>query len=109
MQFSGACFSDFIQEYHHEAFANSANLLGKHFLQDGDTQRNSMTSKRALDDVSARLFSIPPSRRPDINPTESFFVFVQSKLHREMVRTMVGITVTTTENCDTTYIYNMTM
>ena len=41
-----------------------------------------MAIKRALDDVSARFFLIPPSS-PDINPIGNFFNLVQSKLHRE--------------------------
>ena len=41
-----------------------------------------MAVKRALDDVSARLFSIPP-RSPDLNSIRNFFKLVQSKLHKE--------------------------
>ena len=81
-QFIGAYFADFIRELFHEAFANSANLHGKLFMQDGDPWQNSMAAKKTLDDVSARLFSIPP-RSPDVNPNKNFFYLVQSKFHGE--------------------------
>lgn len=69
-QFTGVYFADFIWEYFHPAFVNSANSHLKIFLQDGDPQQKSMTANRALD-VSARLFSISP-RSPDINPIKNF-------------------------------------
>ena len=58
-RFTGAYFADVIREQFHQAFVKSANPHGKLFLQDGDPRQNSMTAKRALDGVSARLFSIP--------------------------------------------------
>ena len=79
---TGAYFADFIRQHFHESFVNSAKLHGKPFLQNGNPRQNSMVAKRALDDVSARLFSIPP-RSPDINPVENFFNLMQSKLHGE--------------------------
>ena len=75
-RFTGAYFADFIQVHFHEAFANSADPHGKLFLQDGDPQQNSMAAKRALDDVTARLFSVH-LRSLDFNPIENFFNLVQ--------------------------------
>ncbi|CAB3978781.1 Hypothetical predicted protein [Paramuricea clavata] len=59
-------------------------LIYKLFLQDGDPRQNSVAAKRALDDVNAKLFSIPP-RSPDINPIENLFHLIQSKLDRDVL------------------------
>ena len=64
------------------AFAESANPRGKLFLQDGDSRQNSAAAKRALDDVDAKLLSIPPIS-PHINPIENLFHLIQSKLGRD--------------------------
>ena len=58
-RFTCTYFADAIWEHFHEAFVNSANPHGKLFQHDGDPRQNSMATKRALDDVSARSFSIP--------------------------------------------------
>jgi hypothetical protein len=52
------------------------------FLRDGDPRQNSVAAKRALDDVNAKLFSIPP-RSPDINPIENLLHLIQFKLDRD--------------------------
>ena len=81
-RFTGKCYAEFVRKHFPRAFAESANPRGKLFLQDGDPRQNSAAAKRALDDVDAKLFSIPP-RSPDINPIENLFHLIQSKLDRD--------------------------
>ena len=81
-RFTGKYFADFVREHFARAFANSANPLGKLFLQDGDPRQNSVAAKRAPDDVNGILFSIQP-RSHDINPIENLFHLIQSKLDRD--------------------------
>ena len=83
-RFTGEYFANFIRDYFNEAFANSANANanGKLFLQDGDPRQNSALAKKAMDDINARMFAIPP-RSPDINPIENFFHLLQLKLNRD--------------------------
>ena len=81
-RFTGKYYAEFVRKHFPRAFTNSANPRGKLFLQDGDPRQNSVAAKRALDDVNAKLFSIPP-RSPDINPIENLFHLIQSKLDRD--------------------------
>ncbi len=81
-RFTGTYYAEFVRKYFPRAFTNSANPRGKLFLQDGDPRQNSVAAKWALDDVNAKLFSIPP-RSPDINPIENLFHLIQSKLDRD--------------------------
>ena len=83
-RFTGEYFASFIRKHFEEAFSNSANPRGKLFLQDGDPRQNSKAAKEAIDDVGARLFSIPP-RSPDINPIENVFSIVSRKLDRDAI------------------------
>ena len=62
---TGKCFAEFVRKHFPRTFAKSANPRGKLFLQDGDHRQNSAAAKRALNDVDAKLLSIPP-RSPDI-------------------------------------------
>ena len=79
---TGQYFADFIREHFDSTFLNSPNPRGKLFLQDGDPRQNSALAKRAMSDVGARLFAIPP-RSPDINPIENFFHLIQKKLAKD--------------------------
>ena len=76
---NGESFANFIREHFPRLFSASSNPKGKIFLQDGDPSQNSKKAKDAMDDVTARKFSIPP-RSPDINPIENIFHLVKRKL-----------------------------
>ena len=54
------------------------------FLLDGDPTQNSRKAKKAFDDVSCRIFSIP-ARFPDINPIENMFHNLRKKLREDAI------------------------
>ena len=57
---TGDYFANFIKKHFDEAFAISAYPEGKLFLQDGDPRQNSTPAQKAMSDIGARLFAIPP-------------------------------------------------
>ena len=48
----------------------------------GYTSQNSRRANQALDQIGAKVFSIPP-RSPDLNPIENLFNIVRMKLIKE--------------------------
>ena len=76
VRFTGVYFAEFIREYFEEAFKISTDPRRKLFLQDGDPRQNSAIAMKAVYDIGARMFAIPP-RSPDINPIENFFHLLQ--------------------------------
>ena len=69
---NGPKFANMVREDFSSAFEQSANAVTKRFFQDGDPSQNSAVARRALDEIGAMIFAIPP-RSPDLNPIENFF------------------------------------
>ena len=57
----------------HEAFDKSIDSFDRRVLMDGCRRQNSKEALKALEDVSALVFKIPP-RSPDFNPIETFLL-----------------------------------
>ena len=58
--------------------------MTKRFLQDGDPSQNSAVARRALDEIGAMIFAIPP-RSPDLNPVEHFFHLTNMELKKDTI------------------------
>ena len=65
-------------------FEKSANAVIKRFLQDGDPSQNSAVARRALDEIEAMIFAVPP-RSPDLNSIENFFHLTDVKLKNDTI------------------------
>lgn len=61
-----------------QVFARSSDLIGKEFLQHGDSCQNSKVAKSAMEDVGVTLFTIPAGSR-NLNPIENFFAAVHRR------------------------------
>ena len=81
-RFTGAYIAEFIREHFEEAFKIRTNSRGKLFLQDNDPRQNLPIAMKAVYDIRARMFAIPP-RNPDINPIENFFHLLQIALIKQ--------------------------
>ena len=51
---------------------------------DGCPRQNSKKALKALEDVGALVFKIPP-RSPDLNPIENFFALVTKTLRKQVI------------------------
>lgn len=80
---NGESFATFIRSHFTHVFVRSAKD-GRQWLQDGDPSQNSAKARRALEDVAATLFPIPP-RSPELNPIENVFSFVKKELKSQAV------------------------
>ena len=81
-RFTGTYFAEFIREHFGETLKISTSPRGKHFLQDGDPRQNSTIAMKAVYDIGARVFPIPP-RSPDINPIENYFHLLPKGLTKQ--------------------------
>lgn len=81
---TGKLFAKFIHQNFDRMFADSADPIGKQFLQDGCPSQNSKAAKDAMDVVGATLFPIP-ARSPDLNPIENLFAAVNRQLDTDAV------------------------
>lgn len=79
---NGEFFASYIRKNFPKHFKASANPRAMRFLQDGDPSQNSGVAKKALSDIGALLFKIPP-RSPDLNPIENIFGVVSANLERD--------------------------
>ena len=84
VRLTGKSFADFVVKYFPPCFSNSANPVGKLFLQDGDPRQNSRVAMNALGEVGGRKFAIP-ARSPDLNPIENIFHIAKEKLKSEAI------------------------
>ena len=66
------------------AFEQSANAVTKRFFQDGDPRQNSAVARRALNEIGAIIFEIPP-RNPDLNPIENFIHLINMELKKDTI------------------------
>ena len=67
-----------------EAFDKSIDSFGRRVLMDGCPRQNSKKVLKALEDVGALVFKIPP-RSPDLNPIENFFALVTKTLRKQVI------------------------
>ena len=79
---TGQKFADYVREQLPLIFSKSANVVGKHFLQDSDPVQNNAAAKRAFRQVDAMMFSIP-ARSPDLNPIENLFYLMSRQLEKD--------------------------
>ena len=86
--FTGSYFASFIKRHFPDTFLISANPETKLFVQDGDPRQNSAPARKAMTDIGAHCFSIPP-RSPDINPIENFFHLIQKQLNRDAIQNKI--------------------
>lgn len=82
---SGEKFANIITENFPSIFEKTQQGESKLFLQDGCPVQNSAAARRAMEQVDARIFSIPP-RSPDLNPIENFFHLVSQQLHEDALK-----------------------
>ena len=68
-----------------EAFDKSIDSFGQRVLIDGCSRQNSKKALKALEDVGALVFEIPP-RSPDLNPIENFFVLVTKTFCKQVIK-----------------------
>ena len=88
-QITGTKFSDIVRDHFPSAFQRSPNPRGKRFLMDGCPRQNSKLSKKAIDAVGGKIFSIPP-RSPDLNPIENFFHLAGNRLRAEAIEKKIS-------------------
>ena len=67
-----------------EAFDKSIDSFGRRILMDGWPRQNSKKTLKALEDIGALVFKIPP-RSPDLNPIENFFALVTKTLRKQVI------------------------
>ena len=79
---SGTYYAELVLEAFPTALERTMNARGKRVLLDGDPSQNSRRAKQALDQIGAKVFSIPP-RSPDLNPIENLFNIIRMKLRKE--------------------------
>ena len=79
---TGENFAEYVRAHFPRIFEKSANPTAKRFVQDGDPCQNSAVASRALKQVGACKFSIPP-RSPDLNPIENLFHLVSKQLEKD--------------------------
>lgn len=77
----GDYFASFIRNNFEDMF-DDAGKDSCTWIQDGDPSQNSKAAQRAMEDVNAKLLSIPP-RSPDINPIENIFHLTHRKLSQD--------------------------
>jgi len=75
---NGESFARYVRDRFPSLFQLSGNNSSR-FLQDGDPSQNSAVAVRALEEIGALRFKIPP-RSPDCNPIENVFSIVVRKL-----------------------------
>ena len=68
-----------------EAFDKSTDSFGQRVLIDACSRQNSKKALKALEDVGALVFKIPP-RSPDLNPIENFFVLVTKTFRKQVIK-----------------------
>ena len=71
-----------------EAFDKSIDSFGRKVLIDGCPRQNSKKALKALEDVGALVFKIPP-HSPDLNLIENFFALV-TKTSKSSKRILSG-------------------
>ena len=81
---NGPKFADMVLEDFPSAFEQSANAVTKRFFQDGDPRQNSAVARRALNEIGAIIFEIPP-RNPDLNPIENFIHLINMELKKDTI------------------------
>ena len=81
---TGEKFADIVRDSFPQAFQRSIDPRGKRFLMDGCPRQNCKKAMDAIDEVNAKLFSIP-SRSPDLNPIENFFHLINNELRRQVL------------------------
>ena len=67
-----------------EAFDKSIDSFDGRILMDGWPRQNSKKTLKALEDIGALVFKIPP-RSPDLNPIENFFALVTKTLRKQVI------------------------
>ena len=80
----GPKFANMIREDFPSAFEKNANAVKKPFLQDGGPSQNSAVAHRALNDIGAMIFAIPP-RSLDLNPVENFSHLINIELKKDTI------------------------
>ena len=68
-----------------EAFDKSIDLFDRRVLMDGCPRQNSKKVLKALEDVGALVFKIPPPRSADLNPIENLFALVTKTLRKQVI------------------------
>ena len=68
-----------------EAFDKSIDSFGQRVLIDGCSRQNSKKALKALEDVGALVFKIPP-HSPDLNRIENFFVLVTKTFRKQVIK-----------------------
>lgn len=81
-RWNGDSFAKMVREEFPAIYQSTRHIRGKAFLQDGCPVQNSAKAKKAIKDIGAEVFSIPP-RSPDLNPIENFFNLVSRKLSQD--------------------------
>lgn len=71
-QISGPKYAKMCDECLPQAFDLSINPRDRRFVQDGDPSQNSAVAKEVLENMGAKVVTIP-ARSPDLNPIENFF------------------------------------
>ena len=66
------------------AFKQSANVMTKRFLHDGDPSQNSAVAPGTLNEKGAMIFAIPP-RSPDLNSIENFFHLINMEQKKDTI------------------------
>jgi len=109
---NGQKFADFIKQHFLQTFNRCKNPTVRRFLQDGCPVQNSKKARKAMYDIGAMKFSIPP-RSPDFNPIENVFNFIKEELRTQAIEQNIvrenfenfSIRVKhTLENCPASYI-----
>ena len=67
-----------------QAFDKNIDSFGRRVLMDGCPLQNSKMALKALEDVGALVFKIPP-RLPDLNPIENLFALVTKTLRKQVI------------------------
>ena len=66
------------------AFKQSANVVTKRFLQNGDPSQNSAVARGTLNEIGAMIFAIPPCS-PDLNFIENVFHLINMELKKDTI------------------------
>ena len=65
-----------------QALENSINPNSKRILMDGCPRQNSKLAQKGFNEIGVMIFKTPPLS-PDLNPIESFFNLVVTKLSKQ--------------------------
>ena len=84
-QYNGDYFANFIRRNFSKMFRASGKRHSKLFVQDNCPIQNCAKARKALKDIRAKLFAMPP-RSCDLNPIENIFNLAKRDLKAQAIR-----------------------